>query len=83
MEIISLQARAARGVHHIHKNEMILQADKNAIIAATLVCNEIKTGLEKANNLLFYRFFHICQAEIFACAVLIVRLREESSDVTK
>ena len=42
-----------------------------------------KQGLEKANNLLFYRFFRICQAEIFACAVLIVRLREESSDVTK
>ena len=59
---------------------MILQADKDAIMAATmrllqplLVRNEIKTGLEKANNLLFYRFFHICQAEIFACAVLIVR----------
>jgi argonaute-like protein implicated in RNA metabolism and viral defense len=48
---------------------MILQADKNAIIAATLVRNEIKTGLERANNLLFYGFFHICQAEIFALAV--------------
>lgn len=35
VKIISLQARAARGVHHIHKNEMILQADKDAIMAAT------------------------------------------------
>ena len=47
---------------------MILQADKDAIIAATLMRNEIKTRLEKTNNLLFYRFFYICQAEIFALA---------------
>lgn len=38
-------------------NAMILQADKDAIIAAPLVRNEIETGLEKTNNLLFYRFF--------------------------
>lgn len=45
-----------------------MQADVDTIMAAPLVRNESKAGLEETNNLLLYGFFCICQEENIALA---------------